>query len=149
MSRIFRDIFCGHFPWKLKDENLRNILPKFFADLFEKFRKNFALGIAGTTFIYELGEFRAKPCEFCEVLGGFAWLTNNRLRGIHRALTPELGEGQEDSLRSVCLNTCSLEPYSGPVSKNTNNQNPPPDRGQSRKSKIKFSKSPGSGLKKS
>ena len=29
MSRIFREIFCGHFPWKLKDENLRNISPKF------------------------------------------------------------------------------------------------------------------------
>ena len=29
MSRIFRAIFCGHFPWKLKDENLRKISPKF------------------------------------------------------------------------------------------------------------------------
>ena len=29
MSRIFREIFCGHFPWKLKDENLRKISPKF------------------------------------------------------------------------------------------------------------------------
>ena len=29
MSRIFREIFCGHFPWKLKYENLRNISPKF------------------------------------------------------------------------------------------------------------------------
>ena len=29
MSRIFCEIFCGHFPWKLKDENLRKISPKF------------------------------------------------------------------------------------------------------------------------
>ena len=29
MSTIFREIFCGHFPWKLKDENLRKISPKF------------------------------------------------------------------------------------------------------------------------
>ena len=29
MSRIFREFFCGHFPWKLKDENLRKISPKF------------------------------------------------------------------------------------------------------------------------
>ena len=29
MSRIFRDIFCSHFPWKLKDEDLRKISPKF------------------------------------------------------------------------------------------------------------------------
>ena len=29
MSRIFREIFCGHFPWKLQDENLRKISPKF------------------------------------------------------------------------------------------------------------------------
>ena len=29
MSRIFREICCGHFPWKLKDENLRKISPKF------------------------------------------------------------------------------------------------------------------------
>ena len=29
MSRIFREMFCGHFPWKLKDENLRKISPKF------------------------------------------------------------------------------------------------------------------------
>ena len=29
MSRIFREIFCGHFPWKLKDENLRKISPTF------------------------------------------------------------------------------------------------------------------------
>ena len=29
MSRIFREIFCGHFPLKLKDENLRKISPKF------------------------------------------------------------------------------------------------------------------------
>ena len=29
MSRIFREFFCGHFPWKLQDENLRKISPKF------------------------------------------------------------------------------------------------------------------------
>ena len=29
MSRIFREMFCGHLPWKLKDENLRKISPKF------------------------------------------------------------------------------------------------------------------------
>ena len=29
MSTIFREIFCGHFPWKLKDENLQKISPKF------------------------------------------------------------------------------------------------------------------------
>ena len=29
MSTIFREIFCGHFPWKLKDENLQKHLPKF------------------------------------------------------------------------------------------------------------------------
>ena len=29
MSRICREIFCSHFPWKLKDENLRKISPKF------------------------------------------------------------------------------------------------------------------------
>ena len=29
MSTIFREIFCGHFPWKLQDENLRKISPKF------------------------------------------------------------------------------------------------------------------------
>ena len=29
MSWIFREKFCGHFPWKLKDEKLRKISPKF------------------------------------------------------------------------------------------------------------------------
>ena len=50
MSRILREIFCGHLPWKLKDENLRKFRQNFvafFADLFEKFRKNFALGGCG------------------------------------------------------------------------------------------------------
>ena len=28
MSRLFLEIFCGHFPWKLKDENPRKISPK-------------------------------------------------------------------------------------------------------------------------
>ena len=27
MSRIFREISCGHFPWKLKDENLQDDSP--------------------------------------------------------------------------------------------------------------------------
>ena len=29
MWRIFREISCGHFSWKLKGENLRNVSPKF------------------------------------------------------------------------------------------------------------------------
>ena len=29
MSRILREFFCGHFPWKMKDENLRKNSPKF------------------------------------------------------------------------------------------------------------------------
>ena len=55
MSRIFREIFCGHFPWKLKDENLRKISPKFRRTFRRSLRKNFARtslwGIAGTTIL--------------------------------------------------------------------------------------------------
>ena len=29
MSRIFREISCGHFPWKLKDEYLQKVSPNF------------------------------------------------------------------------------------------------------------------------
>ena len=50
MSRIFREFFCGHFPWKLQDENLQKNSPKFrriFADLLQEFRENFALGECG------------------------------------------------------------------------------------------------------
>ena len=49
LSPIFREMFCAHFSWKLKDENRRRISP-FFRRIFrphvgEKFRQNFALGV--------------------------------------------------------------------------------------------------------
>ena len=51
MWRNLCEIFCGHFPWKLKDENLRKISPKLrriFRQSFQidrpKFHPKFALG---------------------------------------------------------------------------------------------------------
>ena len=58
MSRIFREIFCGHFPWKSTDENLRKISPKFRRIFSPISSKNFARtslwGIAGTTLSEQL-----------------------------------------------------------------------------------------------
>ena len=50
MSRTFREMFCGHIPWKLKKGNLqklRQIFAALLAKLSETFRQNFALGERG------------------------------------------------------------------------------------------------------
>ena len=46
MWKIFREISCSHFSWKLKGKNLqsfRQIIAAFFARVCEKFRLHFAL----------------------------------------------------------------------------------------------------------
>ena len=48
------------------------------------------------------------------------WQTNYRLRGTHRALSPELGEGQNNSLSSV-LATVLSETVFGPFATNRKN----------------------------
>ena len=51
MWRMFREMSCGHFSLKLRDENQQTVSPKkiaaFFACVSETFRLNFALGDHG------------------------------------------------------------------------------------------------------
>ena len=48
LPRIFREVSCSQFCWKLKDENWRHFFAQVFATLLahvdETFRQNFALG---------------------------------------------------------------------------------------------------------
>ena len=86
MSRIFREIFCGHFPWKLKDENLRKFrqnFAAFFADLFETFRKNFALGDCGHHFLVVPKENDAKISGKAQASGGCG-MSGRRTSGTSR-----------------------------------------------------------------
>ena len=52
MSRNFREIYCGHFPWKLKDEksakNFAKISPHFSPISSKNFARTSLWGVAGT-----------------------------------------------------------------------------------------------------
>ena len=60
MSRIFCENFCGHFPWKLKDENVRKISPKF--------RRNFRRSLAKNSQELRSGGLSAQENGFTKTL---------------------------------------------------------------------------------
>ena len=54
---FFVKFFCGHFPWKLKDENLRKISPKFrriFRRSLRKISQELRSGGCGASLPYDL-----------------------------------------------------------------------------------------------
>ena len=68
-SRIFREFFCGHFPWKLQDENLQKNSPKF--------RRVFRRSLTKNSRELRSGGMRAQPLQ--RGYGAAMQLVSNRL----------------------------------------------------------------------